>query len=240
MNEISQPLLQLRAIRKAYRMGSETIVALDDVDMDIHRGQSVAFVGSSGAGKSTLLNILGCLDRPDSGSYCLNGRNVDILDERDLAMVRNREIGFVFQNFQLLSRATALQNVAQPLMYRPMRPADRVEQARRALDRVGLSDRGHHLPSQLSGGQRQRVAIARALCGQPSILLADEPTGNLDSRTGESIMRLFDELVEDGHTVLMVTHEPEVAQRCERVLRLFDGRLVSEKCNTGERNARAA
>ncbi|MBZ4038537.1 ABC transporter ATP-binding protein [Lysobacter sp. 13A] len=233
-------MLELRAIRKAYRMGSETVVALDDVNLQIHRGQSVAFVGSSGAGKSTLLNILGCLDRPDSGSYRLNGRRIDALSENDLALVRNREIGFVFQNFQLLPRVSALHNVAQPLVYRPMKPAERFELARRALARVGLADRGHHLPTQLSGGQRQRVAIARALCGQPSILLADEPTGNLDSKTGEAILRLFDELVADGHTVLMVTHESEVADRCQRVLRLSDGRLVSEKCNGGDLHARVA
>ena len=240
MSSIPQPLLELRSIRKAYRMGTETVVALDDVDLQVHRGQSVAFVGSSGAGKSTLLNILGCLDRPDSGTYRLNGRNVDTLNENDLALVRNREIGFVFQNFQLLPRVSALHNVAQPLVYRPMKPADRLEHARRALARVGLADRGHHLPTQLSGGQRQRVAIARALCGQPSILLADEPTGNLDSRTGEAILRLFDELVADGHTVLMVTHEQDVANRCQRVLRLSDGRLVSEKCNGGGTHARVA
>lgn len=240
MSGTGAPLLELKGVRKAYQMGGETIVALDDVHLRIHRGESVAFIGSSGAGKSTLLNILGCLDRPTTGTYRLNGQDVAGLDEAGLARVRNREIGFVFQNFQLLPRATALQNVAHPLMYRAMRPAERLEQARHALERVGLADRCGHLPSQLSGGQRQRVAIARALCGQPSILLADEPTGNLDSRTGESILGLFDQLVGDGHTMLMVTHEAAVAERCQRILRLADGRLASEKCDGRYTHAHAA
>ncbi len=233
------PLLELRDIRKLYRMGNETVTALGGVNLQVQRGQSVAFVGSSGAGKSTLLNILGCLDRPTNGTYWLNGRNVANLNENELALVRNREIGFVFQNFQLFPRATALVNVMQPLMYRRVRPADRTAAAMRALKHVGLADRADHLPNQLSGGQRQRVAIARALCGQPSILLADEPTGNLDSHTGESILHLFDELVCDGHTVLMVTHEPEVANRCQRTLRLFDGRFVSENTSEGPAHALA-
>jgi putative ABC transport system ATP-binding protein len=240
MSPAVAPLLELQGIRKAYRMGGEEIVALDDVDMRVHRGESLALVGSSGAGKSTLLNILGCLDRPDAGTYRLNGRDVAGLDDDALAHVRNREIGFIFQNFQLLPRATALQNVAHPLVYRPMRQAERIAIAERALERVGLQDRGHHLPTQLSGGQRQRVAIARALCGEPSILLADEPTGNLDSRTGESILALFDQLVADGHTVIMVTHEPTVADRCQRILRLADGRLASEKCTGRVAHAHAA
>lgn len=240
MSGSGAPLLELTGVRKTYPMGGETVIALDDVDLRIHRGESVAFIGSSGAGKSTLLNILGCLDRPTAGTYRLNGQDVAGLDEGGLARVRNREIGFIFQNFQLLPRATALQNVAHPLMYRAMRPAERLEQARHALARVGLADRGEHLPSQLSGGQRQRVAIARALCGQPSILLADEPTGNLDSRTGESILRLFDQLVGDGHTMLMVTHEAAVAERCQRILRLSDGRLMSEKSDGRYAHAHAA
>lgn len=219
------PLIELRGIRKHYRMGGEVVRALDGLDLAIHRGEMVAFVGASGSGKSTLLNILGCLDRPDEGSYRLNGRDVAKLDEASLANVRNREIGFIFQNFQLLPRASALDNVAHPLLYRTMPPAERRARALTALERVGLADRAAHLPSQLSGGQRQRVAIARALCGQPSILLADEPTGNLDSRTSETILRLFEQLHADGHTILMVTHEPDVALRCKRVLRVADGRL---------------
>ncbi|NYF35939.1 ABC transporter ATP-binding protein [Stenotrophomonas sp. JAI102] len=228
MTHSSAPLLELNGIRKEYQMGGETIVALDEVHLQVARGESVAFIGASGAGKSTLLNILGCLDRPTAGTYHLNGQDVASLDENGLARLRNREIGFIFQNFQLLPRASALDNVAHPLLYRAMKPAQRRERARHALQRVGLADRASHLPSQLSGGQRQRVAIARALCGEPSILLADEPTGNLDSRTGEAILALFHELLLDGHTLLVVTHESAVAERCGRVLSVADGRLAQQ------------
>lgn len=240
MSVPAAPLIELSHVCKDYRMGGETIVALSDVQLQVERGESVAFIGSSGSGKSTLLNILGCLDTPTSGVYRINGRDVASLDEDGLAHVRNREIGFVFQNFQLLPRATALDNVAHPLLYRPMRPPERRERARHALERVGLADRASHLPSQLSGGQRQRVAIARALCGEPSILLADEPTGNLDSRTGESILCLFDQLLAEGHTLLMVTHEASVAERYQRVLRMADGRLAPDRASGGIIHARAA
>lgn len=240
MSVPAAPLIELSHVCKDYRMGGETLVALSDVQLQVERGESVAFIGSSGSGKSTLLNILGCLDTPTSGVYRINGRDVASLDEDGLAHVRNREIGFVFQNFQLLPRATALDNVAHPLLYRPMRPPERRERARHALERVGLADRASHLPSQLSGGQRQRVAIARALCGEPSILLADEPTGNLDSRTGESILCLFDQLLAEGHTLLMVTHEASVAERYQRVLRMADGRLAPDRASGGIIHARAA
>jgi len=240
MTAPAAPLIELGNVCKHYRMESETIIALSDVQLRVERGESVAFIGSSGSGKSTLLNILGCLDTPTSGFYRINGRDVASLDEDGLAHVRNREIGFIFQNFQLLPRASALENVARPLLYRAMRPQERRERAHRALERVGLSDRASHLPSQLSGGQRQRVAIARALCGEPSILLADEPTGNLDSRTGEAILGLFDQLLAEGHTLLMVTHEAAVAERYQRVMRMADGRLAPDRANEGVVHARAA
>jgi putative ABC transport system ATP-binding protein len=225
---VSAPLLRLESICKAYVMGSETVHALRDVDLSIARNESIAFVGSSGSGKSTMMNILGCLDRPSSGRYWLNGRDVATLSESELAETRNREIGFVFQSFNLLPRASALHNVMHPLIYRGMRPAERQRRARAALERVGLGNRVDHLPNQLSGGQRQRVAIARALVGEPSILLADEPTGNLDSATSAEIMRLFDELHGEGQTVVLVTHEPDVAAHCLRAVRLADGRVVSD------------
>ncbi|NLB15082.1 MAG: ABC transporter ATP-binding protein [Gammaproteobacteria bacterium] len=209
-------------------MGEETIHALRGIDLSIPRNQSVAFIGTSGSGKSTLMNILGCLDRPSAGRYWLNGRDVATLDESELADTRNREIGFIFQSFNLLPRASALQNVMHPLIYRGLRPAERQRRAREALARVGLENRMDHLPNQLSGGQRQRVAIARALVGQPSILLADEPTGNLDSATTADIMALFDDLLREGQTLILVTHEPDIAEHCQRVVRLSDGQVVSD------------
>lgn len=222
------PLLRLDGITKAYVMGSETVHALRGIDLDIARNESIAFIGSSGSGKSTLMNILGCLDSPSSGQYWLNGRDVATLSEDELAETRNREIGFVFQSFNLLPRASALNNVMHPLIYRGVRPAERQRRAREALDRVGLGNRVDHLPNQLSGGQRQRVAVARALVGEPSILLADEPTGNLDSATSEEIMALFDQLHRDGQTVVLVTHEPDIAEHCQRVVRLSDGKIISD------------
>jgi putative ABC transport system ATP-binding protein len=225
---VSEPLLRLERICKSYVMGSETVHALREVDLSIMRNESIAFIGSSGSGKSTMMNILGCLDRPSEGRYWLNGRDVATLSESELAETRNREIGFVFQSFNLLPRASALHNVMHPLIYRGMRPAERQRRARASLDRVGLGNRVDHLPNQLSGGQRQRVAIARALVGDPSILLADEPTGNLDSATSAEIMRLFDELHREGQTVVLVTHEPDIAAHCLRVVRLADGRVVSD------------
>ncbi len=225
---MSQPLLKLEGIEKRFVMGEETIHALRGIDLSIPRNQSVAFIGTSGSGKSTLMNILGCLDRPSAGRYWLNGRDVATLDESELADTRNREIGFIFQSFNLLPRASALQNVMHPLIYRGLRPAERQRRAREALARVGLENRMDHLPNQLSGGQRQRVAIARALVGQPSILLADEPTGNLDSATTADIMALFDDLLREGQTLILVTHEPDIAEHCQRVVRLSDGQVVSD------------
>ena len=225
---MNEPLLRLEHITKSYVMASETVHALRGIDLSIARNESIAFIGSSGSGKSTLMNILGCLDRPSTGRYWLNGRDVATLSENELAETRNLEIGFVFQSFNLLPRANALSNVMHPLIYRGVRPAERKRRAQEALDRVGLGNRVDHLPNQLSGGQRQRVAVARALVGEPSILLADEPTGNLDSSTSADIMALFDQLHRDGQTVIVVTHEPDIAKHCRRVVRLADGLVVSD------------
>jgi len=224
-------LIRLEGITRHYRMGSETIAALSGIDLEIARNEYVAFIGSSGSGKSTMMNILGCLDAPTSGRYILNGRDVAAMSESELARARNEEIGFIFQNFNLLTRATALQNVMQPLIYRGVRPAERARRARAALARVGLGHRLDHLPNQLSGGQRQRVAIARALCSEPAILLADEPTGNLDSATASDIMSLFDILHAEGQTLIVVTHEPDIAAHCRRTVRLADGRVQSDSRN---------
>ncbi len=227
-NAGAPPLIQLSGIVKQYQMGGETIGALNDVDLAIARNDYLAIIGASGSGKSTMMNIIGCLDTPSAGRYMLNGHNVAGMDDVALARTRNQEIGFVFQSFNLLARASALQNVMQPLIYRGIGPAERKRRALLALERVGLSGRLDHLPSQLSGGQRQRVAIARALCGEPSILLADEPTGNLDSATTADIMALFDALHADGQTVIIVTHEADIAAHCQRVVRLCDGRVHSD------------
>ncbi len=221
-------LIELQNITKYYTMGDQVVRALDGVDISLQKNEYVAFIGSSGSGKSTMLNILGCLDRPSSGHYHLNGRNVENLQPNDLAEIRNLEIGFIFQSFNLLPRANALGNVMQPLIYRNIGLKKRKEMATRALERVKLADRMHHLPSQLSGGQRQRVAIARALVTHPSILLADEPTGNLDSRTTVEIMDLFDELHSEGHTVIVVTHENEIARHCRRVIEMKDGKVYGD------------
>ncbi|MES2048405.1 MAG: ABC transporter ATP-binding protein [Pseudomonadota bacterium] len=224
----TEPLIRLENIAKHYQMGGETIAALNGIDLTIARNEYIAFIGSSGSGKSTMMNILGCLDTPSMGSYFLNGRDVASMSESELAHTRNQEIGFIFQSFNLLTRATALQNVMQPLIYRGVKPAERARRARAALARVGLEKRMDHLPNQLSGGQRQRVAIARALCSEPSILLADEPTGNLDSATTADIMALFDELHAEGQTLIVVTHEPDIAAHCQRVVRLSDGKVLSD------------
>jgi putative ABC transport system ATP-binding protein len=229
-------MIELQGIVKRYVLGGETVLALAGVDLSIGRNEYVALIGPSGSGKSTLMNILGCLDSPTEGRYILNGRDTSSLRDDELATVRNREIGFVFQSFHLLPRQTALQNVMQPLMYRPMSAAERRARAESALAGVGLGDRLDHRPNQLSGGQRQRVAVARALVGEPSILLADEPTGNLDSRTSAEIMALFDALHSSGQTVIVVTHEPDIAAHCRRTVRVFDGRIVEDQLNT----ARAA
>ena len=222
------PLIRVDRLARHYAVGGEVVRALDGVSFDVARGEWVAIIGQSGSGKSTLMNLLGCLDTPTSGSYRLNGADVQDLEDDDLADLRNREIGFVFQTFQLLPRATALANVELPLVYRGLPRRERRERAEAALRAVGLSHRLHHRPNELSGGQRQRVAIARALVGEPSILLADEPTGNLDSSTGEEIMRLFTELHARGHTLLLVTHEALLAARCPRAIRLMDGRVVGD------------
>ncbi len=225
---MSAPLIEVRDLRRVYSVGGEEVRALDGVSFDIGRGEWVAVVGQSGSGKSTLMNILGCLDTPSGGSYRINGSDVRGLGDDDLADLRNKEIGFVFQTFQLLPRSTALANVELPLVYRGLPRWDRRQRAERALDAVGLANRKHHRPNELSGGQRQRVAIARALVGEPSLLLADEPTGNLDSATGEEIIRLFGELNGRGHTIVLVTHEPRLAARCPRAIRLSDGKVVAE------------
>ena len=221
-------LLSLQGIARHYQVGAEVVRALEGVSFDVGHGEWVAVVGQSGSGKSTLMNILGCLDTPTAGTYLVNGRDVRGLLDHELADLRNREIGFVFQTFQLLARASALANVELPLVYRGVPRAERRARAEDALRAVGLADRVRHRPNELSGGQRQRVAIARALVGQPSLLLADEPTGNLDSATGEEIVRLFGELHARGHTILLVTHEPRIAARCPRAIRLMDGHVVAD------------
>ncbi|WP_422508898.1 ABC transporter ATP-binding protein [Stenotrophomonas sp. GZD-301] len=217
------PVIALRGVRREYVMGGQTVQALRGIDLDIRRNDYVAIIGASGSGKSTLMNIIGCLDKPSHGHYLLNGQAVADMGDNALAGVRNTEIGFIFQSFNLLPRVDALHNVMQPLVYRRMPYAERRERASDALRKVGLTQRMGHLPNELSGGQRQRVAVARALVGNPSILLADEPTGNLDSTTTEEIMTLFDQLQADGQTVVVVTHEPDIAQRCHRVITLHDG-----------------
>jgi putative ABC transport system ATP-binding protein len=222
------PLISVEDLTRVYRVGGEEVRALDGVSFEIHRGEWVAVMGQSGSGKSTLMNLIGALDTPSSGRYRINGRDVQGLSDDELADLRNNEIGFVFQTFQLLPRSTALANVELPLVYRGLPRKERRERAAKALDAVGLSNRTHHKPNELSGGQRQRVAIARALVGEPSLLLADEPTGNLDSTTGEEIIRLFADLNRRGHTILLVTHEPRLAARCPRAIRLSDGKVVAD------------
>ena len=221
-------LIELRDVRKVYDMGAERVHALAGVDLDLERGEYVAIMGPSGSGKSTLMNLLGCLDTPSAGSYHLNGVAVESLNDVELAAIRNREIGFVFQTFNLLARTSALENVELPLVYAGVHRRERREKAGRALARVGLADRARHQPSELSGGQRQRVAIARALVNSPSILLADEPTGNLDSATGEDIMRLFERLHEQGNTIILVTHEKDIADHAHRTIHIRDGKIESD------------
>ncbi len=222
------PVIRIRGMEKVYRMGAETVRALAGVDLDIGRNEFVAIMGASGSGKSTLMNILGCLDRPTRGVYELAGKPTHKMNAAQLAQVRNEEIGFVFQSFELLSRANALENVKLPLIYSKKYWMGATKMARRAIERVGLTPRWRHRPNQLSGGQRQRVAIARALVGNPSILLADEPTGNLDSKTSEEIIGLFRQLHAEGQTIVMVTHEEDIAGHARRIVRLRDGKVVSD------------
>ena len=222
------PVIQLQNVYRTYEMGDQSLNALDGVDLEISRNEYIAIIGASGSGKSTVMNIIGCLDRVTSGEYRLNGTNVGEMSEADLAKARNREIGFVFQSFNLLARASALKNVMQPLVYRQIPRAERKRIATEALEHVGLGDRLDSRPNQMSGGQRQRVAIARALVGQPAILLADEPTGNLDSKTSQEIMVLIDQLHQQGQTIIMVTHEPDIAAHCDRVIYLADGKVDSD------------
>jgi len=222
------PLIQITGVRKLYDLGRVVVRALDGVDLRIYRNDYVAIMGPSGSGKSTLMNMLGCLDTPSEGQYFFEGEDVAVMSDDELADIRNRRIGFVFQSFNLLPRATVQRNVELPLVYAGRPAAERAEKASRALEMVGLGDRMQHRPNELSGGQRQRVAIARALVNDPSILLADEPTGNLDSRTGEEIMQVFEELYQRGNTIILVTHEDEIAQHARRLVRLRDGLVESD------------
>jgi len=222
-------VIRTEALAKVYQMGTEEVHALRGVDLEIRKGEYVAIMGPSGSGKSTLMNLIGCLDSPSSGRYWLAGRLVSELDDDELAYIRNKEIGFVFQTFNLLPRATALHNVELPLIYNGTPAEERIDRAKQALERVDLGPRMNHKPNELSGGQRQRVAIARALVNNPSIVLADEPTGNLDSKTGEEIMNLFENLHEQGNTIILVTHEMDIAQHAHRVIFIRDGKIASDE-----------
>ncbi len=229
-------IIETDNISKRYIMGSEIIDALKSVSISVNKGEYVAFMGPSGSGKSTLMNIIGCLDTPTGGKYILNNQDVSSMSENELAEIRNKEIGFVFQTFNLLPRQSALENVALPLIYAGYTKSQRMEKAMQTLKSVGLDHRAHHRPNELSGGQRQRVAIARALVNDPSILLADEPTGNLDTKTSYEIMELFDQLYSKGNTIVMVTHEEDIANYSHRVIRLRDGLVESDKINTSPTN----
>ena len=228
---MNTPLIHIEHIARTYEMGGETVHALRDVSLDIHPNEYVALMGPSGSGKSTLMNILGCLDTPSSGVYTFKGLDVNEMTDDDLAEIRNKEIGFVFQTFNLLPRATALKNIELPLIYSGISSEDRKERAIKALEDVGLGDRMLHRPNELSGGQRQRVALARALVTKPSIILADEPTGNLDTKTGIEIMKLFQELWSKGNTVILVTHEEDIARHARRIIRIRDGKVESDTIN---------
>ena len=224
----NKAILQLRDIKRDFKLGTQTVHVLKGINLDIEKNQYLALMGPSGSGKSTLMNLLGCLDTPTYGSYKLNGTDVSSLNDNQLAEIRNKEIGFVFQTFNLLPRSTALDNVALPLVYAGMGKQERLERASEVLAQVGLADRMDHKPNQLSGGQRQRVAIARALVNRPALILADEPTGNLDSKTSLEIMKLFDDIQAAGNTVILVTHEEDIAQYAKRIIRLVDGNIDSD------------
>lgn len=226
---MKKPIIQVSDLKKIYQMGSAEVHALDGVSFDVMENEYIAIMGPSGSGKSTMMNLIGCLDTPTSGRYVLNNQDVSKLDDSELAAVRNREIGFVFQTFNLLPRTDCLSNVELPLIYSGVKTSERRERASRTLEKVGLGDRLDHKPNELSGGQRQRVAIARALVNNPSILLADEPTGNLDTKTGEEIMMLFEELYRLGNTILLVTHEDDIAEHARRIIRLRDGLIESDE-----------
>ncbi len=225
-------MINIEGLTKSYTIGEETVNALNGVDLEILKNQYVALMGPSGSGKSTLMNILGCLDRPTSGDYFLNGPNVSTLTDNELAEIRNKEIGFVFQTFNLLPKYTALENVALPLVYAGWTEERRLKRAKEVLEQVGLGNRMLHKPNELSGGQRQRVAVARALVNKPSIILADEPTGNLDTKTSHEIMRLFQDIHDLGNTVILVTHEEDIASHAHRIIRMRDGKIETEKLNT--------
>jgi putative ABC transport system ATP-binding protein len=224
-------MIKIEGLTKSYTIGEETVNALNGVDLEILKNQYVALMGPSGSGKSTLMNILGCLDRPTSGDYFLNGPNVSTLTDNELAEIRNKEIGFVFQTFNLLPKYTALENVALPLVYAGWTEERRLKRAKEVLEQVGLGNRMLHKPNELSGGQRQRVAVARALVNKPSIILADEPTGNLDTKTSHEIMRLFQDIHDLGNTVILVTHEEDIASHAHRIIRMRDGKIETEKLN---------
>jgi putative ABC transport system ATP-binding protein len=226
---LNEPLIRTEDLWKTYEMGSEKIHALHGVTFELHKNEYIAIMGPSGSGKSTLMNLIGCLDSPTKGNYYLNGKLVSDMDDDELAYIRNREIGFVFQTFNLLPRASALQNVELPLTYAGIPTSQRREMANRAMDQVELGSRKHHKPNELSGGQRQRVAIARALVNNPSIILADEPTGNLDSKTGQEIMALFKRLHQEGNTIVLVTHEAELAHHANRIVHILDGKISSDE-----------
>ena len=221
-------LISLKNIYKIYNVGGEEVRALDGIDLDIKNNEYLAIMGPSGSGKSTLMNMIGCLDTPTSGAYEFEGEMVQIMDDSQLASIRNRKIGFVFQTFNLLPKATAQHNVEIPLVYANIQKSERTTMATNALESVGLLDRLHHKPNELSGGQRQRVAIARALVNEPSIILADEPTGNLDSKSGSEIMQILDDLHKKGNTIILVTHEDDVARHAHRIIRLFDGKIIED------------